>query len=271
MSMHHTTDVSCPCISQSIGMSAPSHVMSSPPEEENYELYEVHPKDLDGVVPTADIILMKKFESAWNKFLQENPHLRARGETVARMAVLQKTLQDTVASQEKAGSELQRQLDFFLESREALEETYASEVQYADSLQQVIRDRLETQLDRVAMSDYLMNQTVPWEFFLDTVDMKAIPYICPSPKGETQGVKPSARAMALIDPDGDAEDVRLRALRMDHALYSTELKMLEKESELIDLTNESHEFVGKFLTENNIWGILNKQQGSQGAQEQQKP
>lgn len=197
----------------------------------------------------------------------ENPHLRPRGKKAARMAVLEQQLRDISTSKEKAGSELQRQLDFFLESREALEETYTKEVEYANSLQKVIHDRLEKQLDGVAMSDHLMQQTVPWEHFLDIVDVKATPqYGAATPLDE--GVKPSPRAMALIDPDGDAEDVRLRALRMDHALLSTEIEMLEKESERINLTNESLEFVGKFFTEHNIWGILKKQQAKQQAKQQ---
>jgi hypothetical protein len=245
---------------------SPANLVSSlPTDDENFSQYEVRAQDIDGYELTQDNEnLLKTFESSWRKFLKDNPHLRPRGKRASRLAVLQKKLQDTIASQAKADYELQRQLDFFLESREALEETYANEVDYAESLQCVIRERLEKQLDRIAFSDHLMHQTVPWEYFLETVDMKAIPFIS-SAKGETRGGKPSARAMALIDPNGDADDVRLRALRMDHAIYSTEIKMLEKESERIDLTNESHAFVGKFLTEHNIWGILNKQQEKQAA------
>ena len=245
-------------------MSTPSvePVTSWLPDDDDYDQYEVHRTDLDGHVSSEDVVLLKTFESAWRKFLQENPHLRPRGKKAARMAVLQTKLKDTIASQAKADSELQRQLDFFLESREALEDTYAREVDNAESLQRAIRDRLEKELDRIAMSDHLMHQTVPWEYFLEAVDMKALPFLA-SPAGETRGMKPSARAMALIDPDGDADDVRLRALRMDHALYSTEIKMLEKESERVDLTNHTHGIVGKFLTEHNIWGILNKQQEKQ--------
>lgn len=247
-------------------MSTPSvdPVTSWPLDDDEYDQYEVNPSDLDGHLSGEDVVLLETFESAWRKFLQENPHLRPRGKKAARMAVLQTKLKDTIASQAKADSELQRQLDFFLESREALEDTYAREVDNAESLQRAIRTRLEKELDRIAMSDHLMHQTVPWEYFLDTVDMKALPFLS-SPAGESRGMKPSARAMALIDPDGDADDVRLRALRMDHALYCTEIKMLEKESERVDLTNHTHGIVGKFLTEHNIWGILNKQQEKQAA------
>jgi hypothetical protein len=227
--------------------------------DEHLEQFEVRAKDLEFEASTGDIIFMRKFESSWRKFLSEHPHLRPRGKKAARMAVLETQLKEITTSKERAGSELQRQLDFFLESREALEETYANEVEYANSLQKVIHDRLEKQLDGVAMSDHLMQQTLPWEHFLDTVDVKATPHYAAATLDD-QGLKPSARAMAIIDPDGDPEDVRLRALRMDHALLSTEIQMLEKESERIELTNESLKFVGKFFTENNIWGILKKQQ-----------
>eukprot|EP00545_Synedropsis_sp_CCMP1620_P005875 CAMPEP_0119017552 /NCGR_PEP_ID=MMETSP1176-20130426/16943_1 /TAXON_ID=265551 /ORGANISM="Synedropsis recta cf, Strain CCMP1620" /LENGTH=242 /DNA_ID=CAMNT_0006971297 /DNA_START=37 /DNA_END=765 /DNA_ORIENTATION=+ len=241
--------------------------MVAPRQDDNLEQYEVRHKDLDRETSTEDIIFMRKFESAWRKFLSANPHLRPRGKKAARMTVLESQLTQITTSKHLAGAELRKQLDFFLESREALEETYANEVEYANNLQKVIHDRLEKQLDGVAMSDHLMQQTVPWEHFLDTVDVKATPqYEAASP--DHQGLKPSARAMALIDPEGDAEDVRLRALRMDHALLSTEIQMLQKESERIDLTSDSLEFVGKFFTENNIWGILKKQQAGQERRQQ---
>lgn len=234
--------------------------------DSNAEDYVVHPKDLGFEVSEEEIVFMQKFEAQWSEFLAENPHLRPRGRRAARMAVLEKQIEDTKMAEQKAGQELARQLEFFEESREALEETYASEVEYANKLQRVIHDRLEKNLDDVAMSEHLMKQVLPWEFFLDAADMKAIPYVGSSIGQNEDGVRPSARALALIAPDGDDEDVRLRAMRMDHALLTTQIALLEKESERIALTNSSLEFVGKFLTEHNIWGILTKQ----GQQQQAK-
>ena len=66
---------------------------------------------------------------------------------------------------------------FLLESWEALEEMYANEVD---------NERLEKQLDHIAFSDNLIHQSIPWEYFLETVDMKAMPFIS-SAKGETPG------------------------------------------------------------------------------------
>lgn len=194
------------------------------------------------------------------------------------MAVLEKQIEDTKTAERKAGQELARQLEFFEESREALEETYASEVEYANKLQRVIHDRLEKNLDDVAMSEHLMKQVLPWEFFLDAADMKAIPYVGSRNIGgggqnnneDGGGVRPSARALALIAPDGDDEDVRLRAMRMDHALLTTQIALLEKESKRIELTNSSLEFVGKFLTEHNIWGILTRQEQQKQAKQMEK-
>jgi hypothetical protein len=195
-------------------------------------------------------------------------------------------------------------LDFFLESRESLENNFAVQVEEAESIQSVIQSRIDQQLDRIALSDHLMQQIVRYETFLETVDIQAVPYLAKSlrkqldiqetsqqqdqvsgpdehselvvvqqPQQEPQvrnqrGMEPTARAMALIDPNGDNDDVRLRAFRMDHALYCAELKILEKESERIQLNNNIHAFVGKFLTEHNIWGVLNKQQEKE---KQQKP
>lgn len=227
---------------------------------ENGGDYAVNPKDLGFEVSTEDILFMKNFEAQWRDFMAENPHLRPRGRRAAKMAVLQKQIEDTKTAERKAGQELERQLEFFEESREALEDTYASEVEYANKLQNVINDRLEKQLDDVAMSEHLMKQTLPWNFFLEAAEMKAIPYVGSSIGQNNDGIRPSARALALIAPDGDDQDIRLRALRMDHALLTTQLALLEKESDRVELTNSSLNFLGKFLTEHNIWGILTKQE-----------
>lgn len=225
-------------------------------EEEHFEDYVVDPhRDFDAELSTLEAITVKKFEATWKAFLRENPHLIPQGKKSARKAMLQKQVADTIASQERAERELQRQVEFFNESRQALEETYASEVEYANNLQRVIHERLDKQLGDVARSHQLMNETLPWEHFLDTVDMKAIPCASPSSIG-VGNVRPSMRALALIDPEGDSRDIQLRALRMDHALLSSEIKMLEKETERLELTNQNLEFIGRFLTEFNIWGIL---------------
>jgi hypothetical protein len=70
-------------------------------------------------------------------------------------------------------------------------------------------------------------------------------------------VKPSARAMALVDPSGNPGDMQLRAYRVDHALLTAQVKMLHKEIECCE-KKTGHEIVGKFLTENNIWTLLSK-------------
>jgi hypothetical protein len=260
---------------------------------------EVLPEDLKGNLgqtPEA-IRMLKTVEIEWQRCLSENPHLRPRGGRASRRAVLESKLRDTLTSQVKAEYELQRQLDFFLESREALEDNFAIQVEEAESVQRIIQSRIDQQLDRIALSDHLMQQVVRYETFLETVDIQAVPYIAKSsrkqqeaqpqvrqqeqdqrqdeeqePKVQQQvrnrGMEPSARAMALIDPNGDDDDVRLRAFRMDHALYCAELKILEKESERIQLNNDVHAFVGKFLTEHNVWGILNRQQQKQQQQHQ---
>jgi hypothetical protein len=256
---------------------------------------EVLPEDLEHRLQSPETLrLLKTIEMEWRRFLRENPHLRPRGGRATRKAVLESKLRDTISNQAKAEFEMQRQLDFFQDSREALENDFAVQVEEAESIQYVIQNRIDQQLDRIALSDHLMQQIVRYETFLETVDIHAVPYLAKSqrrqesqhspssrqqeqfPKQEdpsdqivlppptrNQGIEPSARAMALIDPNGDDDDVRLRAFRMDHALYCAELQILEKESERIQLNNQIHAFVGKFLTEHNIWGILNKQQQQQ--------
>jgi hypothetical protein len=70
--------------------------------------------------------------------------------------------------------------------------------------------------------------------------------------------------MVLVDQEGaddngvHSKDVTLRAYRIDHALLNAQVKLLQREAERYDKTTESIEFLGRFLTEQNIWGLLTK-------------
>jgi hypothetical protein len=84
-----------------------------------------------------------------------------------------------------------------------------------------------------------------------------------SPNG-SKSMKPSARAMALVNQEGaddnavNSKHVTMQAYRIDSALLNAQVKVLQREMERYDKTTESIEFLGKFLTEQNIWGLLTK-------------
>ena len=88
-----------------------------------------------------------------------------------------------------------------------------------------------------------------------------------------QGKSNKSVASSATDPnyngpllDINDPDVQLRAYRIDHTLLSTQVKMLQAELEMYDKHMESMDVIGKFLTEHNIWSLLNHHQSSTPAQ-----
>jgi hypothetical protein len=107
--------------------------------------------------------------------------------------------------------------------------------------------------------------TVPWEHFLDTLDQAVVHNDTKSLADGKKSMKPSARAMFLVNARNEDErsrDFMLRAYRIDHALLSAQVKMSQREVESYEKTTESLEVLGKFLTEHNIWGLFTKSAAS---------
>jgi hypothetical protein len=77
--------------------------------------------------------------------------------------------------------------------------------------------------------------------------------------------KPSARSMALVDPRGSADDLRLRSYRLDHALLTCQAAMLELHVQVLEKSAETLNPVGRFLIEQNVIALLNQQQQEQGS------
>jgi len=230
----------------------------SPTSEYKFKDYPIDPNEIDGELTQDEVGYIEGLQSAWQEFLLKNPETLSREYRASRIDALQTKIKAKEVAKNKAGSELQRQYDFFMESREALEETYATEVLFAQNLQKVIHERLERQLDEVKSSHSTADRLITWDNFVEKVNINA-DILEESTQKISGPTEPSPRALALIDPEGDSEDVMLRALQMDHALLSTEREILRKELERIESTNNNFEFIGKFFTDINIWGILMKQ------------
>lgn len=215
-------------------------------------LSSVH--DLDVPLTADGIDLVEEFEARWRVFMQDNPALMAAGERGKRVAELKNKIMEAKMNKVAVERELKEQLKLFNASRDAQHQHYQKCMQEATETQKSIRDTLEKELDNVVIADHLESQLVPWEHFLDCLDNAT------SPKASSTGrrtIRPSARAMALVDPSGNPDDVQLRAYRIDHALLTAQVKMLRKEIECYE-KKTGHEIIGKFLTENNIWTLLRK-------------
>jgi len=75
-------------------------------------------------------------------------------------------------------------------------------------------------------------------------------------------MKPSAKAMflnnVLLESDAmiKSRDFLLLAYRIDNALLHAQVKVLQRDVERMEQLTDTTEMVGKFLTEQNIWGLL---------------
>jgi hypothetical protein len=106
----------------------------------------------------------------------------------------------------------------------------------------------------------LQQETLPWYHFVHELDL-----ISDSEVTSGSMHKPSARAIALTDHSrGCPEDILLRAYKMDHALLSTSVSLLKKEMERYDALVKAQEFSSEFLTDYNVWSIVNSSEQQQG-------
>jgi len=223
------------------------------------------PEELDMELTEPDVRMVHEFEDSWKDFIAENPNFIPMGKKRNLLNQLQRDIMTTQLSKQAVEAELQRQLEFFQESRDSLEQHYGERAILANSYQSQMHDHLQDQLDKVSLAKSHAQQTIVWNHFLHCVD-KATPVPPVQVKESSRDdkkektFKPSPRAMALVDPGGDDDDVSLRAYRLDHALLSVQVKMLGMELERYELTTASLDTVGKFMSELNIWGLLTKQQ-----------
>lgn len=230
------------------------------------EAIMANPVELDVDLTDDDLIMVQDFEQSWKQFILDNSNLMPLGKRRESVTKLQRDILATLENKSAVEAELKRQLDFFQKSREALEQHYGQQAAGASTYQSQIHDHLQIQLGNVSQAKSLSQKTVPWNHFLNCID-KAIPelYTTTASSMKEKAFKPSARAMALVDPTGDEEDVCLRAYRLDHALLTAQVKMLEKELDKEEKMTSTLEVVGTLLSEHNIWGLLTKQQQEQAA------
>lgn len=252
-------------ISPKEGPTSPREETKNGEEEPHFfmdiEAIATVPEDLDCPLSEGDLAMIQEFEVAWAKFLKEKHTAIAGGKRGQRVAQLRKEVNDAFHAKSAAEAELRGQLELIDSLREELEEPYYASMEEQEEIQKEIKDRLEVQLDDVAIADHLGSCIIPWAHFLSAID-KAVLSKPKDEKPTEHKAKPSARAMALVNPMGEDQDAELRAYRIDHALLSTEARMLEKEIQCYDKTAHTLEAVGHIFTDNNIWSLLSKSSGA---------
>ena len=226
-----------------------------------------------------DVQMMEEFEALWKDFLQTNHNVLPTGNKDKRMMSLERKLQAVRNAKQRVEAELQRQLDFFDQSEEEMKENYKREkVQLEKQLDQTIAE-LQPKVDGVGTATRNLEANREWEIFLDALnnavqqsDVKTLPLdglstlfgmsSQLSARVKTNVMRPSAKAMflnnALLESDDmvNSREFVLRAYRIDNALLHAQVKVLQRDVERMEHLTETTELVGKFLTEQNIWGLL---------------
>lgn len=237
---------------------------------------------------SEQINLIDELEKLWTEFLQADPDVLPGGKKGARIESLEGKLLALQNSKHNVEAELQRQLDFFEKSKEQLEANFERLKMKEEKEQENMMNEMEGRLDAVGTSSRNLEANGGWELFFEALedaveqsDVQQLPgnglstilgmSTAHSPRGGGGGsttkkpscaIKPTAKAMFLNNAATESDlhlrsrDFLLRAFRIDNALLEAEIKTLQRDVERLEQGTKSVDFVGKFLTEQNIWGIL---------------
>jgi hypothetical protein len=245
------------------------------------EAPRLHANIIDQALSDDDILAIEAFEDKWRSFLYSNPGVLPPGKKLKSCLEIQTQLEEIEISKQMVQMELQRQLDFFAKSKDQLEANFTKAMEEAALIQQEVSRNMNKEIDDIAVADQLFTKTQPWEHFLDNLDFATDEhnvsdgYSSDSHSSGTisRGLKPSRQAMFLagnIDQGQVAEAAMqekssallLQTFKIDNALLKAETKMMQQEVDRLERTIKSQKFLGKFLTEHNIWALLKGGTGS---------
>ena len=230
---------------------------------------------------TKDVQMIEEFETLWQNFLETNPNLLPLGKKGKRLASIEDKVQSMKNAKQIVEAELQKQLDFFDQSQKEVKANYKREkVQLENQLDQAI-DELQPKLDGIGIASKNLESNGEWELFLNALhnaveqsDVKTLPgdglatvlgassQMASSRTSKSKVMKPSPKAMflnnALVESDAlvNSKEFLSRAYAIDNALLNAQVKVLQRDLERMERLTETTELVGKFLTEQNIWGLL---------------
>jgi hypothetical protein len=225
---------------------------------------------------------LSTFEEAWMRFLVERQSDQLpKGERVERIESMQQNIKDLETSKDSVEVELKRQLHFFQDSRQKLEDQFDAKMRLAMQKQRAIHQELTQQLELTNKVESLQKQTLPWFHFLEEIN-----YISPQEEEEeesesvsvsgdrllSKASKPSGRAMLLTKVSGkDAESggAQLRAYRADHALLTAHVQMLRKEIQRVESLTLIQEYTGRFLTEYSVLESVSSEESKRSMSEEE--
>eukprot|EP00536_Pseudo-nitzschia_multiseries_P013471 jgi/Psemu1/35273/gm1.35273_g len=228
--------------------------------------------DITEQLSEMDIETIEEFEDAWKEFLQSRPGVLPPGRKVKNFRHIQIMMNEIEGKKQNVCLELQRQLDFFADSKDKLEEKYKKAKLDATLQQEGVIKHLEQDIDDIATADKLLSEVLPWEHFFENLEANTTTVhngsVASMSAGTTQSqaVKPSSEALYLanVQPKevvyaarrGNSKAHLLRAYRIDNALLKAKAAMLRKEADRLEKTIRSERMLSTVLMDNDIWGIM---------------
>jgi len=210
------------------------------------------PSDLEEL-SEEDAALVEEFEKDWVLFLRENPDKNPGGKKAVEVDRLRTGVTDALAHKAAVETELNEQLNFLKKGFEKLEDSAKLQLDHNNVLQKKLFETLQEEIDKVPSANKILSNTLPWEHFIETLDgtvtaKESAGVGSHRPSGS--GANASARAYELILRTDDQAGDKLRAHQMDHALLSTQVKMLEKEIERYEKMTYLLDKTGEYLKDN---------------------
>lgn len=259
-------------------------ITSLRPERPNFflETPPITSEDLTDIeISPQDAEVLDEFEECWRTYWTKRPDALIAGMKGNRIESIEDELEALRTSRHNVEAELQRQLDFFDSSRKQLEAEFKKEEEIASEEQKRIVNEMLDKIENVKTVSRNFEANAPWDFFLETLeeavaqsDVKPLPGdgVSVAAASRTSNVlKPSAKAMFLNNaneencaPDARSSNFLLRAYRIDHALLNSQVRTLQREVEKVEMKTSTLDFVGKFLTEHNIWSLMTNRGGNAG-------
>lgn len=233
----------------------------------------IHQNDIESALSDHDIIAIEEFEELWHEFLLSRPGVLPPGRKLNSCLSIQYEINEVEASKQNVRMEMQRQLDFFISSKDQLEANFTKAMEEAALIQQEVNKRLSREIDDIADADKSLSMTLPWEHFFDNLDSLTEEAnfgdeISHAPSIGSLALKPSNRALYLANIDqeevakaaleGKSSGLLLRAFSVDNALLNAQVHMMQREVDRLEKTSKSQNVQAKFLTDHNIWGLLTK-------------
>lgn len=190
------------------------------------------------------------FEKAWADFLSRNPEQTPMGEREENIRKLQEEIQQEILSRDCLVEELKQQVCSIETAKTEHEKQMKEIIQKEHTSHLESESKIKRQLDQVARIEDLQVETLEWFNFWRMLESAS------KVAGEKNEPQIQSLAKTLLDAGSEEDnkytpsDHQISAVECE--LFAMHKKMLLKEMQRIELTMDSHSWIGEVLTACNI-------------------